>query len=172
MKERKLQNEQPRQSSAGRASDIDKALGELLAKICSHEAVDEAMEASWNDICSDTGCHPLDIEHGKGKHLTFSPNHWANQVAKRLFVRALKLRLEMPGEPQRDMTKWPDTLRFDDRDKYIDELEAQIERLRAVPAVSNKDLLNWIENEASRGLSEGDAREALTAIKWKIKDGR
>jgi hypothetical protein len=38
--------------------------------------------------------------------------------------------------------------------------------------VNNKDLLNWIENEASRGLTEGDAREALTAIKWKIKDGR
>lgn len=38
--------------------------------------------------------------------------------------------------------------------------------------VSDKDLLNWIENEASRGLTEGDAREALTAIKWKIKDGR
>ncbi|MGY4333221.1 hypothetical protein ACVWWG_007638 [Bradyrhizobium sp. LB7.2] len=38
--------------------------------------------------------------------------------------------------------------------------------------VSDKELLNWIENEASRGLTEGDAREALTAIKWKIKDGR
>ncbi|MCK1585453.1 Lar family restriction alleviation protein [Bradyrhizobium sp. 168] len=131
--------------------------------------------------------------------------------------------------PQRDVAKWPDTLGFDDRDKYIDELEAQIERLRAVPQptqltneriaaledaivecsnvaenykrnqagrcvkairqlldaslalsrpaphaaqVSDKDLLNWIENEASRGLTEGDAREALTAIKWKIKDGR
>lgn len=36
---------------------------------------------------------------------------------------------------------------------------------------SAADLLNWIENEASRGLTEGDAREALTAIKWKIKDG-
>lgn len=48
--------------------------------------------------------------------------------------------------------------------------------LYTVPAqaaqVNNKDLLNWIENEASRGLTEGDAREALTAIKWKIKDGR
>lgn len=76
------------------------------------------------------------------------------------------------NEPQRDVAKWPDTLRFDDRDKYIDELEAQIERNRAAPAVSDKDLLNWIENEASRGLTEGDAREALTAIKWKIKDGR
>lgn len=37
------------------------------------------------------------------------------------------------NEPQRDVAKWPDTLRFDDRDKYIDELEDQIERLRAVP---------------------------------------
>lgn len=36
---------------------------------------------------------------------------------------------------------------------------------------STGDLLSWIENEASRGLTEGDAREALTAIKWKIKDG-
>ncbi|MCK1503898.1 hypothetical protein [Bradyrhizobium sp. 18] len=77
-----------------------------------------------------------------------------------------------PDVPPRNMTKWPDTLGFDDRDKYIDELEAQIERLRAAQAVSDKDLLNWIENEASRGLTEGDAREALTAIKWKIKDGR
>lgn len=32
------------------------------------------------------------------------------------------------------------------------------------------DLLNWIENEAARGLSEGDTIAALTAIKWKIKD--
>ncbi|MCK1430866.1 hypothetical protein [Bradyrhizobium sp. 87] len=38
-----------------------------------------------------------------------------------------------PDVPPRNMTKWPDTLGFDDRDKYIDELEAQIERLRAVP---------------------------------------
>lgn len=87
-------------SSAGRESDIDKTLGELLTKICSHEALNEAMQDAWNDICTDTGCHPLDIEHGKGKHLTFSPNHWANQIAKRLFVRALKLRLEMPAQPQ------------------------------------------------------------------------
>lgn len=85
----------PLEPSAGNA-----ALGELLAKICSHAAVDEAMQDAWNDICTDTGCHPLDVEHGKGKHLTFRPNHWANQVAKRLFVRALKLRLEMPTEPQ------------------------------------------------------------------------
>lgn len=33
-----------------------------------------------------------------------------------------------------------------------------------------KDLLEWIVNEASRGLDEGDTREALTTIKWKVKD--
>lgn len=31
-------------------------------------------------------------------------------------------------------------------------------------------ILEWIVNEASRGLDEGDVREALTAIKWKVKD--
>ena len=69
----------------------DQILGDLLAKICSHEAINEAMEISWDDICTDTGCHPLDITHGKNKHLVFRPNHWANQIAKRLFMRALKL---------------------------------------------------------------------------------
>lgn len=33
-----------------------------------------------------------------------------------------------------------------------------------------KDILEWIVNEASRGLDEGDTREALIAIKWKAKD--
>jgi hypothetical protein len=83
------------QSSPGSESTLDQVLGNLLAKICSHEAIDEAMATCWDDICTDTGCHPLDITHGKNKHLTFSPNHWANQIAKRLFMRALKLRLEM-----------------------------------------------------------------------------
>jgi hypothetical protein len=39
--------------------------------------VKSAMETAWNEICADTGCHPLDIEHGKGKHLIFVPRHWA-----------------------------------------------------------------------------------------------
>lgn len=33
-----------------------------------------------------------------------------------------------------------------------------------------KDLLEYIGNEAARGLDEGDTREALTTIKWKVKD--
>lgn len=31
-------------------------------------------------------------------------------------------------------------------------------------------LIEWIEAEASRGMAEGDTRDALNAIKWKIKD--
>jgi hypothetical protein len=67
----------------------DKALGGLIAEICSHAAVKEVMEVSWDDICTDTGCHPLDIAHGKNKHLIFRAGHWADQIAKRLFLKAL-----------------------------------------------------------------------------------
>lgn len=77
------------------ADIIDRVIGDLLAKICSHSAVNEAMQDAWSDICSDTGCHPLDIMHGIGRDLVFRPDHWADQIAKRLFVRALKLRLEV-----------------------------------------------------------------------------
>lgn len=46
-------------------------------------------------------------------------------------------------------------------------------RLRTVKSKSYSDistLLEWVANEAARGLDEGDCRDALTAIKWKIKD--
>lgn len=70
----------------------------LLAEFFSHSAIEEAMQDAWNDICSDTGCHPLDITQGHGKQLTFSPNHWANQIAKRLFLRAVKVQLKADSE--------------------------------------------------------------------------
>lgn len=50
--------------------------------------VAEAMQDAWNDICGDTGCHPLDITQGgkgKGVELTFDPNHWARFTA--MFLR-------------------------------------------------------------------------------------
>lgn len=55
------------------------------------------------------------------------------------------------------------------------------EEFEAVPLIASANdqqqtsvitLLIWIENEAARGLADGDARDALTAIKWKIKDHR
>jgi len=39
--------------------------------------VAKSMRDTWNDYCSDTGCHPNDIEHGRGKILFFEPKHWA-----------------------------------------------------------------------------------------------
>lgn len=52
--------------------------------------VAEAMQDAWNDICTDTGCHPVDIEQGgkagKGVELTFQPRHWARFTAARLSV--------------------------------------------------------------------------------------
>lgn len=44
------------------------------------DLVKNAMLTKWNDICSDTQCHPLDIEQnfeGQPGHLGFSPRHWA-----------------------------------------------------------------------------------------------
>lgn len=44
------------------------------------DIVKNAMLVTWRDICSDTKCHPLDIEHGKNKHLYFEPRHWAQMT--------------------------------------------------------------------------------------------
>lgn len=78
----------------GVAQPTKEAAQLALAEMFSHSAINEAMQDAWNDICSDTGCHPLDIEHGRGRQLTFNPNHWANQIAKRLFLHAVKVQLE------------------------------------------------------------------------------
>ena len=43
--------------------------------------IQEAMQDAWNTICSDTGHHPNDIKHGRGKYLEFKPGHWADQIA-------------------------------------------------------------------------------------------
>jgi hypothetical protein len=47
------------------------------------EMVAEAMHEAWNEICSDTGCHPLDIER-HGKELFFHPLHWSRFTAMHL----------------------------------------------------------------------------------------
>lgn len=52
-------------------------------------AVATAMREAWDDICSDTGCHPVDIEHLGGTKLQFNPNHWARFTAMYLNSVAL-----------------------------------------------------------------------------------
>lgn len=53
-------------------------MSDMLRKL-----VEEAMQDAWNDICADTGCHPLDIER-RGKELYFQPRHWAAAIAAKL----------------------------------------------------------------------------------------
>lgn len=53
------------------------------AKGVTEAMVEQAMREEWDEICSDTGCHPLDITR-QGRKLFFSPSHWAAAVAKRL----------------------------------------------------------------------------------------
>lgn len=43
--------------------------------------IHEAMRDAWNTICSDTGCHPNDLKHDRGKFFTFEPGHWADLIA-------------------------------------------------------------------------------------------
>lgn len=66
----------------------------------SHAAIRDAMQSAWDTICSDTGCHPLDIRH-EGKKLFFEPRHWADLVAKLLFRNAIKERLTL-SEPAKE----------------------------------------------------------------------
>lgn len=54
---------------------------DLIEKI-----VEEAMLDTWNDICSDTGCHPLDIKR-TGRALEFQPAHWSSATAKHVSSR-------------------------------------------------------------------------------------
>jgi hypothetical protein len=46
----------------------------------------QAMLDCWNSICTDTGCHPLDLEH-QGKQLYFQPRHWADMIAETVVER-------------------------------------------------------------------------------------
>lgn len=58
--------------------------------------VADAMQDAWNTICSDTGCHPLDIIR-EGKNLFFQPRHWVDHVAGLIFARTVAASLSQPG---------------------------------------------------------------------------
>ena len=63
-----------------RAKFIVDACNMVLSPDFPRAAVAEAMRDAWNTICSDTGCHPLDIKH-QGKELFFEPGHWVDLIA-------------------------------------------------------------------------------------------
>jgi len=57
--------------------------------VWTRRVVREAMQDAWNDICHDTGCHPIDIRNVNGV-VFFEPRHWAEQVASLLFARTVR----------------------------------------------------------------------------------
>ncbi len=54
------------------------------AQALTEKLVKQAMHEAWNDICYDTGCHPLDIHRVKRGELMFIPDHWASATYERL----------------------------------------------------------------------------------------
>lgn len=72
-------------AKAERIARLEFALS--LVHDLTEEAVGAAMLNAWNEICSDTGCHPLDIERRGGK-LYFSPRHWARFTSRELLASA------------------------------------------------------------------------------------
>lgn len=63
-------------ASSGQVDEILKYVPDL---------VKNAMLTQWNEICSDTGCHPDDIKQnfeGVKGHLGFTPKHWASFAGK------------------------------------------------------------------------------------------
>lgn len=45
--------------------------------------IEEQMLDAWNEICSDTDCHPLDIEQLGRRKLGFHSDHWSRLTAER-----------------------------------------------------------------------------------------
>lgn len=51
------------------------------------DAVGQIMQDQWDDICSDSGCWPLDIQRLTNRgpvRLSFTPGHWASGIASAL----------------------------------------------------------------------------------------
>jgi hypothetical protein len=44
--------------------------------------IEEAMRDTWNDICDDTNCHPIDIEQLGNRALAFNPDHWSRYTGE------------------------------------------------------------------------------------------
>lgn len=63
--------------------DIDAAIAAIkrATNVLTDDLVSQSMLSAWNDICDDTGRHPLDIKQLGRKRLTFSPGHWARATA-------------------------------------------------------------------------------------------
>lgn len=81
------------------------------------DLVKNAMLTAWNEICSDTGCHPTDIERnfeGRRGHLGFTPAHWA-QMAGDIVAAQIAILSSAAGQEWRDINSAPSYSRPEDR---------------------------------------------------------
>lgn len=67
-------------------TNFDNDTSSTAAPALTADAVREAMQDAWNNICQDTGCHPLDLTESPAGHIYFSPKHWADAVARILIA--------------------------------------------------------------------------------------
>lgn len=97
-------------------TDVSNERGEALDRYIP-DIVKNAMLTMWNYICDDTQCHPLDITHGKGKYLIFTPRHWAQltgeMVSKNLRDLYSTTPLYFPDESARLIAAIIDEVAFD-----------------------------------------------------------
>jgi hypothetical protein len=73
-------------------------VAETVEAAITDEMVGEAMLDAWNEICSDTECHPQDINQLGRRRLEFRPCHWADLTAMRLRGLVAALRPSAHGE--------------------------------------------------------------------------
>lgn len=86
------------------AERMREALAELICYL--PDIVKNAMLVMWREICADTGCHPLDIEHGKSKFLTFEPRHWAQMTGNMVATNARAALQVATAAVRRDASEW------------------------------------------------------------------
>ena len=114
------------------------------------DIVKNAMLTMWNYICDDTKCHPLDIEHGRGKFLTFQPKHWA-QFAGEMAERNIRDLFATQASPNREEAADTGAVR---------------EALRMVTGCL-KDILAFCEGEFPSAVEQYDGFvSASNAIEW------
>lgn len=72
------------------AAGVEERARELLAASDVEAFVREEMRDGWDEICSDTNCHPDDIEQLGRRRLGYRDRHWTSWVAQRVAIRVME----------------------------------------------------------------------------------
>lgn len=115
------------------------------------DIVKNAMLTMWNYICDDSKHHPLDIEHGRGKLLTFEPKHWAQFTG------------EMVQRNIRDLFA-PQPVGVAQCSRPRDFLSWAIEMFGPVAKLRSERLLRFVEEAIELAHAEGMEREVFNRV--------